>query len=427
MKPMHKPTTEKETERVDLRTTAPTSLKGRRLLNLLLSLLVIAIGLVVATYIARKAPRAQKRAPAKIIPLVEIQVVQPGKHRVVVPAMGTVVPAREVVLRSQVLGKVLSLHPEFIEGGYITKGAEVLQIDPEDYQLAVTLAQAKVKDAESGLELAEEEADAAKEEWGLLYGAGTSTNDKPPPLVAKEPQLAAAQARLKADQAELKQAELDLKRTSIQAPFNGIVRSKSVEIGSLVTPQDSLAELVGVDEYWIQISVPVDYLKWIIVPNRKGQRGSQMRVVRRNGNERTGEVIKLLGDLETEGRMARILAAVKDPLGLLNTGKTIRPLLIGEYVRVEVEGSLLSQVFSIPRAALRDNNTIWIVRDDSTLDIRPVRTIWRDAQKVFLDQGLNPGDKLVVSDLAAPVVGMKVQVEGAKAAEPHQRTELGSG
>jgi hypothetical protein len=184
---------------------------------------------------------------------------------------------------------------------------------------------------------------------------------------------------------------------------------------------------VGVDEYWIQISVPVDYLKWIIVPNRKGQRGSQMRVVRRNGNERTGEVIKLLGDLETEGRMARILAAVKDPLGLLNTGKTIRPLLIGEYVRVEVEGSLLSQVFSIPRAALRDNNTIWIVRDDSTLDIRPVRTIWRDAQKVFLDQGLNPGDKLVVSDLAAPVVGMKVQVEGAKAAEPHQRTELGSG
>jgi RND family efflux transporter MFP subunit len=424
---MHKPKTEKETERIDGRTTAPTSLKGRRLLNLLLSLLVIAIGLVVATYITRKAPKAQKRAPAKIIPLVEIQVVQPGEHRVVVPAMGTVVPAREVVLRCQVSGKVVSIHCEFIEGGYITAGAEVLQIDPLDYQLSVTLAEAKVKDAESRLELAEEEAEAAKEEWGLLYGADASTNYKPPPLVAKEPQLTAAQARLKADQAELKQAELDLKRTSIRAPFNGIVRSKSVEIGSLVTPQDSLAELVGVDEYWIQISVPVDYLKWIIFPNRKGQRGSQMRVVHRNGNERSGEVIKLLGDLETEGRMARILAAVKDPLGLLNTGKIIRPLLIGEYVRVEVEGSLLSQVFSIPRGALRDNNTIWIVGDDSTLDIRPVSTIWRDAQKVFLDQGLNPGDKLIVSDLAAPVVGMKVQVEGAKAAEPHQRTELGSG
>ena len=132
----------------------------------------------------------------KTIPLVEVQVVEPGDHRIMVPAMGTVVPAREVVLRAQVSGKVLSLHPEFIEGGYIKENAEILQIDPEDYQLTVTLAEAKVKDAESALELTEEEANAAKEEWRLLYEDNSSTNDKPPPLVAKEPQLAAAQARV---------------------------------------------------------------------------------------------------------------------------------------------------------------------------------------------------------------------------------------
>ncbi len=422
---MQKPTTEKESERIDSSTTAQTSLKGRRLLNFLLSFLVIAAGLVVATYITRKAPKAQKRAPVKVIPVVEVQVVQPGDHRIMVPAMGTVVPAREVVLRAQVSGKVLSLHPEFIEGGYIKENAEILQIDPVDYQLTVTLAEAKVKDAESALELAEEEANAAKEEWRLLDD--TNTNDKPPPLVAKEPQLAAAQARLKAEQAELKKAELDLKRTSVRAPFNGIVRTKSVEVGSLVTPQDPLAELVGVDEYWIQVSVPVDYLKWISVPNRKGKKGSQVRVVHRSGYERTGEVIELLGDLETEGRMARILAAVKDPLGLKDSGQTTRPLLIGEYVRVEIEGSPLSQVFRIPRVALRDNDTIWVVGDDSTLDIRPVTTIWRDTQTVFLDQGLNPGDRVIVSDLAAPVEGMKIQMEGAETAEPARGEEMESG
>lgn len=422
---MQKPTTEKETERIDGRTTAQTSLKGRRLLNFLLSFLVIAAGLVVATYITRKAPKAQKRAPVKVIPVVEVQVVQPGDHRIMVPAMGTVVPAREVVLRAQVSGKVLSLHPEFIEGGYIKENAEILQIDPVDYQLTVTLAEAKVKDAESALELAEEEANAAKEEWRLLDDA--NTNDKPPPLVAKEPQLAAAQARLKAEQAELKKAELDLKRTSVRSPFNGIVRTKSVEIGSLVTPQDPLAELVGVDEYWIQVSVPVDYLKWISVPNRKGKKGSQVRVVHRSGYERTGEVIELLGDLETEGRMARILATVKDPLGLKDSGQRTRPLLIGEYVRVEIEGPPLNRVFRIPRVALRDNDTIWVVGDDSTLDIRPVTTIWRDTQTVFLDQGLNPGDRVIVSDLAAPVEGMKIQMEGAETAEPAREEEMESG
>ena len=423
---MEKPINERHNEQLEGRTAPRTSLKGNRLLNLLLSFLVIVIGLVVATYITHKAPKAQKRAPVKAIPVVEVQVAQPGDHRIMVPAMGTVVPAREVVLRAQVSGKVLSLHPEFIEGGYIQENAEILQIDPVDYQLTVTLAEAKVKDAESGLELAEEEANAAKEEWLLLYD-DANTNDKPPPLVAKEPQLAAAQARLKAEQAELKKAELDLKRTSVRAPFNGIVRTKSVEVGSLVTPQDPLAELVGVDEYWIQVSMPVDYLKWISVPNQKGKRGSQVRVVHQSGYERTGEVIKLLGDLETEGRMARILAATKDPLGLKNSGQTTRPLLIGEYVRVEIEGSPLSRVFRIPRVALRDNDTIWVVGDDSTLDIRPVTTIWRDTQTVFLDQGLNPGDKVIVSDLAAPVEGMKIQMEGAERAEPARGDEMGNG
>ena len=424
---MQKSTSENETERIDGKTTAPTSVKGRRLLNLLLSLLIIVLGLVVATYVTHKAPKAQKRAPVKVIPVVEVQVVQPGEHRIMVPAMGTVVPARELVLKAQVSGKVLSLHPEFIEGGYIKENAEILQIDPVDYELTVTLAEAKVKEAESALELAEEEANAAKEEWRLLYDGDSSTNAKPPPLVVKEPQLAAAQARLKGDQAELKQVELDLKRTSVRAPFNGIVRTKSVEVGSLVTPQDALAELLGVDEYWIQVSVPVDYLRWISVPKRRGKKGSEVRVVHQSGYERSGEVIELLGDLESEGRMARILVAVKDPLGLQNSGQTTRPLLIGEYVRVEVEGSQLTQVFRIPRIALREDNTVWLVGEGSTLNIRPVTTIWRDTQTVFLDQGLNPGDQVIVSDLAAPVEGMKIQMQKAETAEPARGKEMGSG
>ncbi|MEJ2236299.1 MAG: HlyD family efflux transporter periplasmic adaptor subunit, partial [Syntrophobacterales bacterium] len=252
-----------------------------------------------------------------------------------------------------------------------------------------------VKDAESGLELAEEEANAAKEEWRLLYKDDADTNGKPPPLAAKEPQLAAAQARLKAEQAELKKAELDLKRTSVRAPFNGIVRTKSVEVGSLVTPQDDLAELLGVDEYWIQVSVPVDYLRWISVPDRRGKKGSEVRVMHQSGYQRSGEVIELLGDLESEGRMA--------------------------------QGSPLSQVFRIPRLALRENDTIWVVGEDSTLNIRPVTTIWRDTQTVFLDQGLHPGDKLIVSDLAAPVEGMKIQMQGAERAEPTRGNEMGNG
>jgi hypothetical protein len=143
-------------------------------------------------------------------------------------------------------------------------------------------------------------------------------------------------------------------------------------------------------------------------------------VIHRSGYERTGEVIRLLGDLETEGRMARILAAVQDPLGFRDTGEIDRPLLIGEYVRVEIAGPLMTRVFRIPRIALRENDTIWVVGDDSTLDIRSVRTIWRNKQAVFLKEGLNPGEQLIVSDLAAPVAGMKIQAEDTDTVEPDQ-------
>ncbi|MEJ2363386.1 MAG: hypothetical protein P8017_01680 [Deltaproteobacteria bacterium] len=95
---MEKPTYETHDEQIEGRTPPQTSLKGRRLLNLFISLLVIVLGLGVATYITHKAPKAQKRAPVKVIPVVEVQVVEPGDHRIMVPAMGTVVPAREVEL-----------------------------------------------------------------------------------------------------------------------------------------------------------------------------------------------------------------------------------------------------------------------------------------------------------------------------------------
>ena len=72
---MEKPINETVNQQIEGRTAPQTSLKGRRLLHLLMSLLIIVLGLVVATYITHKAPKAQKRAPVKAVPVVEVQVV----------------------------------------------------------------------------------------------------------------------------------------------------------------------------------------------------------------------------------------------------------------------------------------------------------------------------------------------------------------
>jgi RND family efflux transporter MFP subunit len=213
-----------------------------------------------------------------------------------------------------------------------------------------------------------------------------------------------------AEKADVEKAQLNLARTKITAPFNAIVRAKHVDIGSQVSGQDRLAELVGTDEYWIQASMPVDRLNWIMIPRNSGETGAKARIFYRNGIELTGTVIKLLGELESEGRMARVLVEIKDPLGLNATGKKRPPLLIGEYVRMEIEGRQLKNVYRIPRAALRDNTRIWLVSNDGKLEIRDVETLWRDAQTVLLTDGLQPGEQLIVSDLSKPVNGIQVQI-----------------
>jgi RND family efflux transporter MFP subunit len=319
------------------------------------------------------------------------------------------VPAKEIVLESRVSGEIVALHSQFAVGGFLEKGSEVLRIDPLDYELAVTLAEARVKDSESILKVAEEEAAAAVEEWQLLY-KNKSENAEIPALVAKEPQLEAARAKLAAEQADLRKAKLDLARTRIKAPFNAIVRKKFVDIGSQVSGQEQLAELIGTDVYWIRASIPVDRLNWITIPRPPDETGSRVRVFHRNEYERFGTVIKLLGDLEAEGRMARVLIEVEDPLGLDEKEKTRLPLLIGEYVRLEITGRQLDNVYRIPRTALRDNARIWVASSADTLKIREVDILWRDSETVLFRDGLQPGDRLIVSELPTPVDGMSVQI-----------------
>jgi hypothetical protein len=86
-------------------------------------------------------------------------------------------------------------------------------------------------------------------------------------------------------------------------------------------------------------------------------------------------------------------------------------LLIGEYVRVLIEGEHLQDIYRIPRPALRNDREVWIVDEESRLAIRPVKTIWRDEDSVVVQDGFKPGERLIVSDLAAPVAGMAVRSE----------------
>ena len=108
--------------------------------------------------------------------------------------------------------------------------------------------------------------------------------------------------------------------------------------------------------------------------------------------------------------MARVLVEIDDPMSLAPENRDAPVLLIGSYVRVEIEGRELQAVISLSRELLRENETVWLVDQDDRLELRPVEIAYRGRDAVLVTAGLNPGDRVIRTNLAAPVVGMPLRV-----------------
>jgi len=391
------------------------AVRNRSKAYFLIPLAIVAIGVVAAFLIIKTAPQPRKITPQKAVPQVRVEVVRLAKENVTLAAMGTVVPARRLELKARVGGEVVGIHPEFVEGGLIHQGEVILTIDPADYELAVAQKKSRVAEAHYALKLELGHQEVAKREWELL-GGGKPASELDLELALRKPHLDKARAEVAAAEAELKQARLDLARTRITAPFNGIVLAKNVEKGTQVGTQEILAELAGTDEYWVQVSLPVDRLGWFNVPRTNGENGASVRIFPDGNQEFHGRVLKLLGDLEEEGRMARVLVTVPDPFGRSSKDKSRRPLLIGQYVRVRIAGKEMENAARIPRSALREGKQVWLVGEDGKLRAREVVVAWREEESLLVREGLNDGDRLVITEMAAPEEGMLVQVVSEPAA-----------
>jgi RND family efflux transporter MFP subunit len=364
----------------------------------------LAVGLI------QTGPKAERQTPTRQAKLVEVTPAKVARTAVMVHAMGTVKADRQVDLRPQVGGRVAWVSDEFMPGGILGAGDPVLKIDPKDFELVVRQKAAALATAESNLKIEKGQQSIAKREYELL---GETIKPEDRELVLRQPQLATVQAAVDTARSTLEQAKLDLARTNVTVPFNAVVQSRDVNLGTQVSTTTSLTTLVGTDAYLVEVAVPVDQLKWLRVPQRNGEAGSAVRVFNEAawGTEtyRLGRITRLASQLESEGRMAQLLVAVDDPLALKdeNVGKPV--LLSGAYVRTEIEGIEIGPVAVVERNLLRDGNYVWLLAPDNTLDIRPVSLLFRGRDTVLIDKGLEAGERVVATALAAPVQGMALR------------------
>src|SRR5690606_29178044 len=118
----------------------------------------------------------------------------------------------------------------------------LLQIEPADYQVAVSRSEANLASARANLDLEKAKAEQAQKDWES-FGKKT----KPSDLLLNIPQLKGAQAAVDAAKADLQKTLRDLSKTTIKAPFDGTVLTKQVDIGQFVTVSGQLARLAGIE------------------------------------------------------------------------------------------------------------------------------------------------------------------------------------
>ena len=369
---------------------------------LILAIIVVtALGIVLLVINKRVAKEDEKR---RIVPAVEIVEVAAADHAVKIFTQGVVESARETKLAAEVCGRVMEISPSFKRGGVVKKGERLVQIDPADYRSALAAAEVRRAEAELELELERARVEQAKLDWAKLGSGSDPLN----PLVLREPYLAAAEASAASAVEAAAKAQRDVERTEILAPFDAGVRSANAEVGAVVAPGTMVAELYASGELEVRLPLSLEDFGFLA-------RDADGMV--------TGEIV-LKGKIGAEEYIWKAVTARVDPeiaretlsanivVKVLPAGGSAFPLPpVGLFVNAEIAGKTLDGVKEIPRRALLEGNRAIVVMEDNRIAFRDLVIPRLTRETALVSGGLEAGDRVVLTRLSAPVIGMEVEIE----------------
>lgn len=354
-------------------------------------------------------PTSKEVRKEKTRPAVELIVVSKANHVVEIRTDGVVESLRETSLATEVQGRVVEISPNFKRGGRVKQGEVLVKLDTADYESA--LATAEVAAAEANLALEQERArvEQAQLDWNKL-GKGEPRNA----LVLRAPYLKAAEAKWDSAKQQVEKARRDLERTEIVAPFDAGVRSANAEVGAVVTPGSMIAELYSNGEIEVRLPLSLEDFGFL---NRDASGNIQGNVTLKGtigikDYEWAAVPVRVDPEIDRKTLSASVVVKV---LASENPEFPLPP--VGLFVDVRLGGKTLENVVEIPRRALLDGQRVIVVDEKDKILFRDVRVVRTDEMTVLIGGGLEAGERVVLTRLSSPVVGMEVTVEKPKTKE----------
>ena len=383
-----------------------------KILKFIVPFILLGAGAYAAWRMIESRPEVETEVREHVAPLVRVVPVEKENIRLSVISQGTVTPKTVSDLVPEVSGRVVFVSPSLVAGGFFEEGEILLSIEPEDFRLAVVRSEAEVAQARLRLEQERAEAEVAAKEWEEL-GKGEEAT----PLVLRVPQVAQAEAALEAAKAVLEQSKRDLARTEIRASFDGRVRQENVDIGQFVSRGAPVAQLYSVGVAEVRLPLPDEELAFVRIPlsyrgDERSVRGPEVLLrARFAGKDHVwkGRIVRTGGEIDQATRMLYAVAEVTDPYGH-GADPNRPPLAVGMFVEAEILGKSFKDAVVLPRAAIRNSDTVYVISPEGQLQIRPVDILKRERERVVIQGGLETGELVCVSAMETVVEGMKVRV-----------------
>jgi multidrug efflux system membrane fusion protein len=355
----------------------------------------------------KKAPAEFERPPAPVTVAAAVTQDVP----VYLDAIGKFTAREMVSIQPQVSGRITRIH--FADGADVKTGQVLFTIDPRPYQAQVNAAEANVGQAKAALELARINFDRVA---SVTDPRAVSRQD----YDAKKNAVAVAEAQVKQHQAALESARLNLDYCTIRSPIDGRAGQRLVDLGNVVSANSgSLLVIQRLDPIYADFTITE---KDLTAVQRNMARGT-LKVEARLPDE---------PDKPRGGALTFLDNSVQDGTGTVKLRATInnndRRFWPGRFVNVRLILGTRQAAVLVPADAPQmsaKGTFVYVVKEDSTAEPRPVTVGQRQGDLVVVDKGIQPGERVVVAGQLGVTPGGKVAIAQPGAAAGSPATQAG--
>ena len=369
-------------------------------------IIIITIGVLICSLLIKCSPEVKPEEVARIIPMVDSTTLEKTSINIIIDSQGTIIPRTESQLYPEIRGEVVYVSPKLDEGSSFNEGDILLRIDSRDYELDIKTAEASLDDAKTALSIAQAESNFEREQWELSNSGDASD------LRLKIPQLKKAESTVEAAEANLEKLKRNLEKTTIRAPYDGLVRKKNVDRGTVIGPGYLIANIYAIDYVEVKLPIPDEDLSFLDIPLDGSQiNKSNQPLVMLKGSlggkniEWDGRVVRMEAEFDPKSRMAILIARVSDPY------KYKFPLRVGQFVEAEITGRNYNNLYIIDRELIKNKNqVVTINKADSTLKYEDINVLRYVDDTALINGGLPDEVSVCITNLDVMYNGMKIRI-----------------